>query len=159
MISILWPLCCFLLQSTWYSRFMRNKTSHFLPLPEKLSRNIKDSLTAVMTRLILEWHSDVSRPLMNSHSLVLLYDGWNSAGIIMRSTSDLQHDEMLIISTVFYISSSFTVEIPRPRCPVYQPKNIDYWLLTILVVKSRKAAVEQSDICTELIRTFDRSCV
>lgn len=58
MISIPWP---FLLRSTWCSSLMRSKTSHFFSPPDKLSRNIKDSLTAVMLLLILEWHSDVSR--------------------------------------------------------------------------------------------------
>lgn len=67
LISIPWPLCCFLLWSTWYSSFMGSKKGLFsLSLPDKLSRNIKDSLTAVMPKLILECHSDVSRPVMNS---------------------------------------------------------------------------------------------
>lgn len=79
--------------------------------------------------------------VMNAHSLVLMCDGWNSAGVIMRSTSDLQSDEMLIISTVFYTSSSFTVEMQTLRRPAF------------LVVKSRKAAVAQLDICPKLIRS------
>lgn len=39
---------------------------------DNLSRNIKDSLTAVTLQLISEWHSDVSHPKMNSYSALFV---------------------------------------------------------------------------------------
>lgn len=56
-------------RSTLYYSFSRRSISEAIfSFLDNLSRNIKDSLTTVKLQLILEWHSDVSHPEMNSYS-------------------------------------------------------------------------------------------
>lgn len=52
----------------YYSFSMMSISESIFSLLDNLSRSIKDSSAAVKLQLILEWHSDVSHPEMNSYS-------------------------------------------------------------------------------------------
>lgn len=101
----------------YYSFSMMSISESIFSFLDKLSRNIKDSSAAVKLQLILEWHSDVSHPEMNSYSplFVGIMDCRILCSIIMRTTSTLQCDEMLINQAVFYTSSSFTLYVHIAR--------------------------------------------